>query len=94
MIDIKRDPLIVKLDTACDRCGSYTFEFRYKKPHVGQYCKCCGRYVKWLSSSEKQMHGIIVSKENMNTEKIIETQSIRNETRRNYEIGLDDEVPF
>lgn len=37
-----------KVDEPCKRCGSYTMEFREKGPHVGQYCKCCGSFIKWV----------------------------------------------
>lgn len=37
-----------KVDEPCKRCGSYTMEFREKGPHIGQYCKCCGGFIKWV----------------------------------------------
>ena len=38
----------IKVDEPCKRCGSYTMEFREKGPHIGQYCKCCGIFIKWV----------------------------------------------
>ena len=57
-MNIKDKSLILRLDTPCEQCGSYTYEIRYKKPHVGLYCKCCGKYIKWLSKEEKKMYNI------------------------------------
>lgn len=37
-----------KVDEPCKRCGSYLMEFREKGPHIGQYCKCCGSFIKWV----------------------------------------------
>ena len=58
-INIDGKSSVVKLDNSCERCGSYTYEIRYKKPHVGLYCKCCGKYIKWLSKAEKKKYGIV-----------------------------------
>lgn len=57
-INIEGKSLIIKLNSFCKQCGSYTYEIRYKKPHVGLYCKCCGKYIKWLSKEEKKKYGI------------------------------------
>lgn len=58
-INIEGKSLVIRLDNPCERCGSYTYEIRYKKPHVGLYCKCCGKYIKWLSKEEKKKYGIV-----------------------------------
>ena len=58
-INIEGKSLVIRLDNSCEQCGSYTYEIRYKKPHVGLYCKCCGKYIKWLSKEEKKKYGIV-----------------------------------
>ena len=41
-----------KVDKPCERCGSYVMEFREKGPHIGQYCKCCFKFIKWVPKTE------------------------------------------
>lgn len=74
--------LVVRLDNSCEQCGSYTYEIRYKKPHVGLYCKCCGKYVKWLSKEEKKKYGIVDAK------------LVKYEARQRYEESKEEELPW
>ena len=62
-INIEGKSLVIRLEEPCSRCNSYTYEIRYKKPHVGLYCKCCGKYVKWLSKDEKEKYGIVTTED-------------------------------
>ena len=62
-ISIEGKSLVTRLDNPCEQCGSYIYEIRYKKPHVGLYCKCCGKYIKWLSKEEKKKYGIVTSED-------------------------------
>ena len=113
-INIEGKSLVIRLDNSCERCKSYTYEIRYKKPHVGLYCKCCGKYIKWLSKEEKKKYGIVTpedfklngtgakytfiddvtNKEKTVTQRIVDAQLLKDEARRQYEEGLEDELPW
>lgn len=41
-------------DMKCE-CGNDKFFFRRKNIHVGAYCSKCGRWLKWLNSSEQNI---------------------------------------
>ena len=99
-INIDGKSLVVRLDNSCERCGSYTYEIRYKKPHVGLYCKCCGKYIKWLSKAEKQQFGIITPEDYKSNSAgakftlLDDIPTIKDEARRNYEEQLLEELPW
>lgn len=83
--------LVIKQEDKCERCGSYTYEVREKGPHIGLYCKCCGKYIKWLSKKEKEQYGIIA----IETKKSSNDVDVeKNEHRKDYEKTLEDELPW
>lgn len=42
-------------DDLCPHCGATAgYEQREKPPHVGLYCRACGRWVKWLRQDNAQ----------------------------------------
>lgn len=83
--------MILRLDIDCKQCGSHTYETRYKKPHVGLYCKCCGKYIKWLSSKEKKEYGVVTS-EDLNEPDVREAKQLSIDDY--YEPNGLDEVPW
>lgn len=100
-INIEGKSLVVRLDNSCEQCNSYTYEIRYKKPHVGLYCKCCGKYIKWLSKSEKRQYGVITPEDvkltGIGANAIFLDDVRKNELdkhRKDYGEGLKDEVPW
>lgn len=107
-ISIDRKSLVIRLDNSCERCGSYTYEIRYKKPHAGLYCKCCGKYIKWLSKEEKKKYGIVIPEdfksnginakytftdEIINKEKTVTQRIIDAQLLRDEE-SLEDDLPW
>lgn len=44
-----------KLNEMKCKCGNDKFFFRHKNIHVGAYCSKCGRWLKWLNSSEQNI---------------------------------------
>ena len=107
-INIVGKSLVVRLDNSCERCGSYTYDIRYKKPHIGLYCKCCGKYIKWLSKAEKQQFGVVTPEDfksngigakftlldDVPTNKITDAQLIKDDARHNYEEEFLEELPW
>lgn len=45
-------PVYVKKDYACKKCGSYSYKYMQKGPHIGMYCNCCNTFVKWIPKEE------------------------------------------
>jgi uncharacterized Zn finger protein len=39
----------------CDDCLQDDAVVRTKGPHLGAYCKFCGKWLKWLSKAEKDL---------------------------------------
>ena len=60
----------VVLNCGCSSCGSFKYEIRPKAPHVGIYCKCCGKWLKWLSRFERKYYGF-VEPEKINNEPVV-----------------------
>lgn len=103
-INIEGKPLVIRLDNSCERCGSHTYEIRCKKPHIGLYCKCCGKYIKWLSREEKKKYMIVttegfklngiydvINKEKTITQRIVDAQEFKDELNKE---DRADEVPW
>ena len=81
----------------CKKCGCIHFYTKAKGPHMGLYCIKCGAWLKWIpgSSSLKAKQTITDDMSSKSiTAKIVDTQSLKDEARRNYEENLDDEVPW
>lgn len=81
---------VIKVDEACAKCGSFTMELRYKKPHIGMYCKCCGSYIKWLSKTEKDKYNVTTIDDYIDD--VI--QNALDILDKSYDELRDDEVPF
>lgn len=45
-------PKYVMKDYACKKCGSYSYKYMQKGPHIGMYCNCCNTFVKWVPKEE------------------------------------------
>lgn len=43
---------VAKSIKACPTCGCYTMEYREVGPHIGQYCKNCNKWIKWVAHKE------------------------------------------
>ena len=50
-------------DYKCPECKSNEFFFLCADPHVGLYCKVCGRFLKWANKNEKNLIKIDIVKE-------------------------------
>lgn len=86
---------VIRLDIACPKCGSYTYEFKYKKPHVGLYCKCCLAWIKWLSKKEKQEYDIVIQEDETVCEQNTTAAFLDDEATKNILASVDDdEVPW
>ena len=42
-------------DYKCPECKSDDFFFLEAGPHIGIYCKTCGRFLKWADKNEKNL---------------------------------------
>lgn len=67
-------PMVLKLEEPCKNCGSFLYEVRYRSPHVGLYCKCCGKWIKWLSKKERNRYVDITLSDVSVAEEIIQCE--------------------
>ena len=73
----------------CKFCGMSYPIYKHVGPHIGEWCGFCQKWIRWIP--KKELNENVTEKEHQIT--IDELEEL-NKHRRDYEEGLNDEVPW